>query len=272
MALKTLSQIRSQLELMLSLGANDSYSGSATELGDINQAYEATAYAYDFPHLLSRIGIAITANVNRYTLPTNFRKARTVKVLGIEYKEVELDVLYRSRYAYAIDRENNEIILSTPPSTTSTAYTLSNAEVAGSATVIELNSVTGISQWDEIWINSVAGTDEFSLVSAVSTSPVNITARLRANKSAGDVVNRVLEIIDIQYYRLITLLAGTSDVTLLPDVTDFIIPHYAAALAYERMEEFDRYQTQMKVWQDRLNLAWLALDKNATGPVGQFTI
>src|SRR3990167_315726 len=102
MATKTLAQIRDRQELILSLPSGDGYIDSTPELDDIQEAYQMTAESYDFPHLLIRRGVAIVANVNRYALPANFRKARAVKVKGVEYKEVELATLYSERYAYAI--------------------------------------------------------------------------------------------------------------------------------------------------------------------------
>ena len=271
MSAKTVAQLRTQQELMLSLGLDDAYAGSSTELADIQEGYQATADSHDFPQLLVRRGIVIVANVNRYSLPTGFRKARTVKVLVITYDETELENLEGSRYKYAIDRENSEIVLSQIPSTASPAFTLSNAESAGNAVVIELDTTTGLSQYDEIFIDSASGTDEFSLVSSVSAG-VSITARLRAAKSASDILYRVKEIIDIEMYRSVPTLSLETETLLLPDAFDFVTLFYSAHMAYLHLEEWDNADKYLKLWREKVAEAWLAWDKSSTGTVTQFSI
>lgn len=270
MANATLANIRDRLELILSIPSSDGYVDSQSQLDDINMAYEKTAYAHDWSQLLRRDAVAITANVDRYPLPTRFRKFHHVKVLGREFKETELAALKKSRYRYAVDRDASQIILSTPPADASTAYTLQNSESAGAATTIELDTVSGLSQLDEVWIDSAAGTDEFTLVSSISGT--SIVARLRAAKSASDVLYRLKEIIEFWYYQRITLLSGASDVTILPDELDYVIPHYAAFIAYSRLEDFNAANNHLKIWEDGVRRAFLAQDKNSTGEVTQFSI
>lgn len=272
MAVALLSELRTRTELILSLPSSDAYVGSATELQDINAAYEKTAYVYNWPQMLIRVGIIITANVDRYPLPTGFRKARHIRVNGILYDETELDVLKNSRRKYAIDRNASQIILSRVPTTASTAYTLSNAEVSGAATVIELDTVTGLSQLDEIFIDSVTGTDEFTLVSSINTTTKAITARLRAAKSANDILYRLKEIIEFWHYRNVVLLSASGDTTILADELDYVIPHYAAYLAYLRLEEFTKAKEHLAVWEDGVRKAFLAQDLNSAGMSNQFVI
>lgn len=271
MAFRTLTQLRRRTETILSfVNTTDSYRDSDDELSDINEAYEQTAYAYNWKELLFRVGIAKVANLDRYSFPSNFRKARTIKLDGVTLEETELEYLKRKRYGWAYDGQQNDIILSIVPSAASTAFTLSNAESAGSAVTIELDTTSGLTQLDEIWIDSASGTDEFSMVSSISGN--NIVARLDSAKSASDIIYRQKDIIDILYYRLITRLINGGDTTLLPDSTDFIIPHYAAHLAFFRMELFDKADAQLKQWKERLFEAWNAHGRPGTGSVSQFTI
>lgn len=277
MATAALSALRDQTELILSIPSGDAYVDSAQQLRDLNEGYEQTAYRYDWPHLLTRTGIRARANVGRYALPSNFRKAHYIKVLGIEKHETELVLLSKTRNSYTIDKHiysttdaTADLILKEIPQTDATVYTLSNAESAGAAVTIELDTASGLGQGDEIFIDSTSGTDEFTYVSSVGTN--EITARIKYAKSANDVLYRVKEIIDVQYYRTITLLSGSGDATILPDATDFIIPYYAAFLVYSRTEQYTEAERCLNYWQTRLQDIWLAHDKNSTGMVGQFIV
>lgn len=272
MATETLAELRDRQEEEIKVPTGDAYIDSAVQLDDVNEAYKETAYAHNWPQLLTRAGIVAVANVGRYTLPTGFRKARYVRNQNKLVEEMDLDMLSVSRRKYSIDRINSEIILKEIPQSASTAYTLSNAETAASAVTIELDTVSGLSQGDEIFIDSAAGTDEYAFVSSVSSSATTITARLRANKSASDILYLVREIIDIQYYRTITLLSATTDTMILPDVCDFIVPHYAAGLYFEREQQYDRAEKQFAIWKSRLDAAFISHDKNSTGQVTQFSI
>ena len=245
---------------------------STPELQDLNEAYQATAYAYNWPSLLVRQGIAKVANLDRYTLPTNFRKARTIKLNNAVLEEVELEFLKRSRGAYVIDQQQNDVILYTVPSSASTAYTLSNAEVAGNAVTIELDTVTGLSTYDEIWIDSAAGTDEFTMVSSIDTTALTITARLKSAKSAADILYRQDDIIDLNYYRRVTLLSATGDTMLLPQAVDYIVVLYAAYLAYLRLEMYNEATMMLNSWKEQLAEAWRQSGKSSTGAVTSFSI
>ena len=266
----TLSELRDRLELMLSINTGDGYIDSDSQRTDINEAYQMTAYTYDWPSLLTRVGIVKVANLDRYSLPSDFRKARTVRLDDVLVKETELEFMKRTRNSYAVDKQQNDIIFYTIPSTASTAYTLSNAETAGNAVTIELDTVSGLSQHDEIWIDSASGTDEFTMVSSVGT--LSIVARLDSNKSASDIIYRQNNIIDLLYYRRITLLSATGDTTLLPGAIDYIMLHAAAAIAFERMEMFDEAKRHWDIWKERLADAWRASDVSSTGAVANFSI
>jgi len=267
-----LSELRDRLELMLSINTGDSYIDSVPELQDINEAYQATAYAYDWPTLLTRTGIAKVANLDRYALPTNFRKARTVRLDDVKLGEVESEFLKRSRRVFTIDAAQNDIIITPIPNAASTAYTFSNSESAGNAITIELNSVSGLSSLEEVWIDSVSGTDEFTFVSSVNTTNTTITARLFAAKSASDVLYRQKDILDILYYRRVILLSAASDVTLLPQALDYILLFKAAALGFFRLEMFNEAERNEKMWRDQMAEAWLASDRLSTGHATQFSI
>lgn len=269
---KQLSELRDRLELILSINPGDAYIDSTPELEDINESYQMTAYAYDWPSLLDRVGIVKVANVDRYSLPSNFRKARTVKLDGVKLNEVEKEFLERSRQSFTIDQIQDDIIVRPIPNAASDAFTLDNAESAGSAVTIELDTVSGLSQYDEIWIDSAtSGQDEFTLVSSVDSDNTTITARLDKAKDASDILYRVKDIIDIQYYKRVALLSSSTDTTLLPGAIDYIMLHYAAFLAYVRLEEFQKAEAQKTIWTRELAEAWRASDANSTGSVTQFS-
>ena len=199
---KQLSELRVRLELMLSIPASSAYVDSTAELEDINSGYELTAYAYDWPHLLDRVGIIKVANLNRYSLPSNFRKARTVKLDNVILTETELEFLKKTRDSFVIDQIQEDIILHEIPSAASTPYTLSNAESAGNATTIELDTVSGLSQHDEIWIDSASGTDEFCFLRAwINLSGVSSSNRTtkstqaKAAKMANAKITEKIEVI-----------------------------------------------------------------------------
>jgi hypothetical protein len=268
--IKTLSSLRSRLELMLSLPSGDSYVGSTPELDDINEAYQATVDAYNWPSLLARTGIVKVANVDRYTLPINFNKARTVRLDGIILKEVELEFLQRSRRAYTIDEVQNDILVTPVPSSASTTFTLTNTPAASDTASLIVASTAGIATLDEIYVKSVAGTSEFTLASAVAATTV--TARLKYAKSAGDTFYREKDIIDMLYYQTITLLSAAGDVTLLPPTIDYIMLFKAAALAYGRLEMWVESGQADNMWKEQLSDAWLAADKPSTGENAHFSI
>lgn len=272
LGVKLLSELRDRLEAILSIESGNSYIDSTQQLDDINEGYQKTAYAYDWPSLLHRVGIAKVANLDRYGLPATFRKARTVRLDNTVLTPVELEFLKRTPRSYYIDQQQHDIILREIPTSASTPYTLSNAETAANAVTIELDTVSGLSQHDEIWVDSASGTDEFTMVSSVSTANTRIVARLDSNKSASDIIYRQNDIIDILFYRRVTLLSAAGDTTLLPGGVDFIMLHYSAAKAYERLEMFDEAEKHRAIWERELAEAWRASDVSSTGEVAEFSI
>ena len=268
MATAQLSEMRDRLELILSIPTGDSYVDSTSELDDIKEAYQATADLYNFPQLLVRYGIVLVADLDRYSLPATLRKIRTVRLKGVKLTETELEFLKYSSNRYVIDGQQADIIVMPIPTAASVAFTITNSESAGSAVTIELNTVSGLSKYDEIFVKAASLTDEFSIVSAVGT--LQITARLDSAKSASDIIYRVDEILDILGYRKVPVLSGSTDTILLPDAFDFIICHYAAYLAYLRLEQFDRAKAQKEVWKERCLEAWSAYRQNSTGLISEF--
>ena len=267
-----LSELRDRLELMLSINTGDPYVDSTSELQDINEGYQATAYSYDWPQLLTRVGIVKVANLDRYGLPTNFRKSRTVRLDGSKLIEVELESLRRSRQSFTVDPTQNDIIVKPVPTAASTAYTLSNSESAGNAVTIELDTVSGLTAHDEIWVDSAAGTDEFTMVSSIDTSTTSIVARLFAAKSASDIFYRADDIIDLLFYRRVTLLSASSDTMLLPQSVDYISLFKSASIAFGRLEMYDEAERNEKMWRDQMAEAWLASDKLSTGAATYFSV
>lgn len=270
LGVKTLGELRDRLELLISINTGDAYIDSTPELEDIQEAYKLTAYRYDWPTLLVRSGIAKVANLDRYSLPTTFRKARTVRLDNVTLEETELEFLKRSRQAYSIDRQQNDIILYTVPATASSAFTLQNSPSASNAAAITLDTGTGLSQLEEIWVDSASGTDEFTMVSSISGTA--LTARLTSAKTAADIIYRQKDIIDLLFYRRVNTLSASGDVTLLPESVDYIMLHAAAAMAFERLEMFDEAGRHWKLWEERLGDAWLASDKNSTGESNSFSV
>ena len=275
MSTQLLSATRTYLEGLVGLtNSGDAYIGSTLQLQELNEGYQASAYRYDWAQLLKRGGTVIVANVKKYGLPSDFRKFRQLFSLDNEFEEIEFNVLKSSVRSYAVDADSTfstkQFWVSDLPTAASPAYVLTNNESAGNAVVIELDTVTGLSVGEEIFVNGT--TPEFTSVSAVDTTAKTITARLVNATGASKSLYRSSEIIHYQYYRSVTLLSAAGDTTLLPDETDFIYPHYSAFLFYNRLEQSERAQKQYELWQSRLENAWLAWDKNSTGAVGEFSV
>lgn len=267
---KTLSEMRDRLELMMSIQSGSAYVDSTPELDDLNEGYQATANAHDWPSLLTRVGIVLTANLNRYALPTNLRKVRTAVLNGILLREVEQEYIKKSRNAYVVDQVQGDIIVSPIPASASTAYALTNSPSAASAASVTFSSVSGLSQYDEVWIDSASGTDEFTTINSISGTTALM--RLITSKSSGDILYRQQEILDILGYKFPTLLANSGDKTVLPGALDFIIPMKSASIAYKRLEMFDEADKWEKTWRDAMDEAWLAIDKNSTGEATSFSL
>ena len=266
-----LSSLRDRQELMCNIPTGDAYIDSANQLDDIQQAYIQTAYKYDWPDLLIRLVTVPVDENDRYALPSNFRKFRFIFSEGVLVKEVEFDLLDSGWRNYGVDWDANDFVLSEVNTQSTTAYTLSNAETAGSSVVIELNSVSGLSAGDLIWVNGTT-TDEFTRIQSVDSDNTTITARLKNNQSAGDVLYRLSDVIYYGYYRLVNALSAAGDVTLLPDHVDYAMLEYAAYLYFQRNQMFERASVHLKAWQERVSEIWLAMDKSSTGATTEFTV
>src|SRR3990167_9598565 len=144
MSTQLLSTLRDLVEDEVNItSANDAqaYIDSTRQLRDINNAYEKIAYMFSWPDLLKRSSRVIVENVNRYALPTDFRKFHKFFVKGIEYRETEIHLVKYTPYSYTVDADANDYIIHDKTLTASTAYTLSGAETAGNAVVIELDTI-----------------------------------------------------------------------------------------------------------------------------------
>ena len=272
MATETLAGLRDRTEAEVKVPTGDAYIDSADELDDVNEAYKAAAYRYDWPELLDRTGLIPVANVGRYTLSTNFRKARYIRNVNLLVKETEFDLFKYTPRSFAIDRVNSDLVLREIPSAAPTSYTLSNSESAGNAVTIELNTSSGLAAGDEIWIDAAAAAnEEFTFVSSVPGS-TSITARLKRAKAASDILYLVKEIIDVHHYKTITLLSEATDTMILPDAADFIIPHGAAFFYFEREQQYERAKQQLDIFNSRLSETWLSHDKTSTGAVTTFSV
>ena|SRR3990167_1811866 len=266
----TLSQLRDRLELLLSINTGDSYIDSQSELDDVNEGYRKTSYSWDWPHLLVKRGIRILANNKKYSLPSNVRKLDYVYVKGVKYREVSLDQVHRTPLSYAIDLSTNEIIISSLPGSSATQYTMSNAESAGDSVTIELDSTTGLSVGDEIYIDDATNPEVTYIQSIVSGT--SITARLDTSKSSSTILYRGKDIIMISFYRTVTDLSATTDEPLLPSAIHSTMLNYSAFLAYARLEAFDEAARNLDMWREQMNDYFRAFDPPSTGPVSQFSV
>ena len=145
MAAAQFSVIKTYYETeILRLQTGDPFIGTTRENQLVNEAYEKTAYRYDWPQLLKRDADIVVANLDRYTLPSDFRKMDFMFVQGSLHEETDLINLPFTPHRYAIVFDTSEYIINTAPTTASTAYTLDNAETAGNAVVIDLDTVDGL--------------------------------------------------------------------------------------------------------------------------------
>ena len=275
MAIDALSVMRTNTESEVNLPSTDTtYVSTTEELKDINDAYQKVAYMFDWPTLLKRGATIIVANVNKYGLPSDFRKFRYLKVLDVEKDFVEFDKFSYSRGTYSVDMDftfsTRQMWIADLPTTASVAYSLTNNESAGNAVVIELDTVSGLGVGDEIFINGT--TPEFTTVSSTDSSATTITARLVVATGASKILYKVSEVISYQYYRTVTLLSGASDTTVLPDATDSIIPVYAAFLYFERKKQHDRAKAKLEKFKDMIDTAFSGSDKLTTGEATGFSI
>lgn len=266
-----LGAMRDQLEYILNIPQGDAFIDSTNELDLLNIAYRKSAYKYNWPHMIKRGGTVLAANVNRYALPTGWRKFDFVFNQGQLCEEVALEDIPFSSQAYAVDVATGEIIFSERPTTASTAYTTSNGETAGASVVVELSSVDGLAAGDEIFVNGTT-TPEFSQIQSVDTAATTITVKLSTNTTAGDKIYLSNQIAYYGFYRTVTDLATSTDVTLLPSASHLIIPYYAAYLYFKKLEDDGRAKINLETWQDELNDVWLAFDKISSGASNSFSI
>lgn len=264
-----LSALRDREELIANIPVGDAYIDSTDQRDDIREAYQKTAYFYDWPELLVRSATIPTVNVTHFTLPSTFRKFRHLYVLSVEHFPVEYSDLKYSTNSYFVDRDAGDFIVSTIVTTAPTAYNMTNAETAANAVTIELDTVSGLSQHEEIWVDGTT-TDEFTIVSSVGTA--SITARLKNNQSANDKIYRVSEIVIHQFYRTVNTLTAAGDTTLLPTAVDFEMLHYAAHLYFHRNRQFDRAAQELEQWKTGISDIWHAFDKTSSGEVTSFSV
>ncbi len=271
MANKTLAQTRTRLENITGTLNDATYPGSQVELDDINAAYEKTAYKYLWHGTLKRWYDVVVAFVDRYALQTDLRRMQFMRAQNQRYEPTDIDHIYEGGFRqYALDLNTREYILGQQPNVATTAFTFSGSYTAGSAVVITLNSVTGISQGDEIFISDGTAS-EFTKVQSVDGTGITITVKI-ANNHNNKTLYRTAEGNYMQYQQLITLLSASGDVTSLPSELDLIIPEYAAYLYYMRIEEPDRAETHLQVWETACDEAWLAQGRTEAGSSGQFVV
>jgi hypothetical protein len=211
------------------------------------------------------------ANVDRYTLPTDFRKFEFLRVQGAEQQETNLLNLSNSHNKYVVHLDTSEYQFRNIPTSASTAYTLSNSETAASSVTIELDTVDGLAAGEEIWVDGTT-TDEFTIIQSVDTDNTTITAKLANNQSASDKLYRVKDIVYFAYYKTVTALSSDTDTPATPDSVDLIIPHYAAYLYYQDQRNEQAAVRHLNVWDTELKDAWLAFDRTSVGESNQFTL
>lgn len=265
------SELRDRLELLLSIPQGDSYVDSTSELQDINEAYRKTSYAWNWPQFLVKRGARILSGQKKYPNPSTFRKFDYLYVLGAKFRDVGLEQVHHTFRSYAVDQATDEFIISTQPASNGTQFTITNAESAGNAVTVEVNSVSGLAVGDEIVFPDDAN-PEVTYINAVDSSAVTITCRLDTSKSASAVFYKGTDNIMFSFYRLITALSASTDEPLLPADVHFSMLYYAAYLAYTRLEQYDRAEKCLSYWKEQMEDYWRAMDSSSTGPVTSFAI
>jgi len=265
-----LSSIRDTLEDILNIQLGDGYIDSTNQLRHINEGYREAAYRYNWPELYLRRGDVITANVDRYTLQSNFRKFDYLYSRGVLMQPTDLGAVRLNQYRYAVDKNSSQYILSDRPTTSSTAYTCSNSETAGTSVVVELDTVSGLSAGDEIYI--VSTTPQFTIIESVDSTNTTITITFSNNISSSNKIYLAKEINSFGFFRTITDLSDAADTPILPSVAHTIIPYYAAYLyRMDKLEEEDA-KKYLEFFDRRLADAFLSHAQTSTGPVGEFSI
>lgn len=266
-----LGDIRNRTEYILNLPTGDGYIDSSEQLDDINEAYQKSSYRYDWPEMQVRRGDIIIANVDRYDIQSNFRKFDYLFSRGQRLLPTSLADVRQADFKYAVDKNTDEYILSERPTTASTAFTTSNNETAGSAVVIELDTISGLSVGEEIYINS-SSTPEYTIISAIDEGNKTITIKFKNNITSGDKIYRSVEIVSFSYYRALTLLSASGDVPIIPIVTHLNIANYAAYLYWDDKLEDKKAERFLNKWRTTLADAFLSHDKTSTGESNEFSI
>lgn len=267
-----LSQQRTYLEEITHTADDASFPGSAYELQLLNKAYQKSAYKYSWPSTLKRWFDALVANVDRYTLPTDFNKFIFLKSQGFSMDPTDVEhVTGGMNREYAVALDSLEYLLSLTPTTATTAHVSSGSLVAGNAVAITVDSVDGLSAGDEIFISDTTSS-EFTKIQSVDTTLVTITVKLKNNHATAKNIYRVNDGNYFQYQKAITLLSDPADVMIIPGSTHLAVPHYSAYLYYTDIEEPDRAATHLGIWTSELSDAWLGLGKTSAGEAGQFTL
>lgn len=264
--------LKDREELMLSIPSGNAYVNSTPQRDDIRTAYEKTAYAFDWPQFLVKRGIPIVANNKKYALPTvpTLRKIDYIYVLGVKHREVSLDMVHKTPNSYAVDLSTEELIISGQPSTDPTEYTLSNAESAGNEVVVELDSTTGLSVGDEVFLNDATNPEVTYIQSIVAGT--SVTVRLDSSKSASTILYRAKEIIMISYYRTVNTLTDDANEPLLPSAVHPVMLYWAVGNAYMRLEQYDEAQKNFDLWEREMRDYWRAFDSASSGPTNSFSI
>lgn len=264
----TLAQMRTYLEEITHTANDATFPGSAYELQLLMKAYQKTAYKYNWPQTLKRFFDTITANVDRYSLQTDFRKFTFLFSQGAKLNPTDLEYIGQNSYTeYATALDSLEYIVGNLPLTTTPVYNISGTINAGAAVTITLDTVDGISAGDEIYISGTNA--EFTKVQSVSG--LTIVAKIVSSHTSVPLY-RTADGNYGQYQKLVPNLTLTTDVPILPGETHLIIPHYAAHLYYKDIQEDDRAASHLATWQTDTDEAWLAFAKTESGAAGQMIV
>ena len=259
------------LQEILGIESDDAFVDSTHEKQLINRAIQKTTEMYNWPEYLKRDADVIVANLNRYDIPSDFRKFDFMFVQGRPADPTSLQKVRTTKHSYAVDKDADEYITHVIPQTASTAYTLSNNETAASSVVIELDTVSGLNVQDEIWIDD-STSSEFTQIQSVDTTNTTITAKLANAHNAAIILYKTDQINFFGYYFDPTDLSSDSDIAKLPTTTHFILCYYAAYLYLTAKEEFTTAQGFLNTFTAQLSDAWLKHDKLSTGQSNEFTI
>lgn len=272
MSTQQLSELRDFQEQLCNIQSGDSFIDSTEQLDQINEGYFATAYRFNWPDLTLRNATVPIKDNYIYATPTRFRKFEVIYSEGALLKPTSLETLHSDWRVYAVDFQRDQFLLSEANSATPNGYVIQNAESAGDSVVVELDTVSGLSVGDEVWINSTTAADrEFTVVQSVNTTDKAVTLRLKNAQIANDKLYRIDDIIWYTYYQEVTALSAAGDTLILPDALDFVPCYYAAYLYFNKINEPDRAETFFDQWQDRCNSYWYSHRHTSSGGVTEFS-